>query len=177
MPNSRLPPSAALKHRRQTSLAPRPKHRERNLQRSQCEWVPTRECSEELMAFLQSRPMGGDGISVLLRSKRTQWLRPNRRPAQHQVHESPICPYLPQINMPCSTGKQFWHRRTNHLMKHADLSGRVHNLLSGGWPRRGLPSGRERRSCCKLVFSLPGWTDRSTHCVQDSVDVLEAEHR
>src|SRR5262245_7548864 len=39
------------------------------------------------------------------------------------------------------------------------------NLLSGDCPRCGAPCGCKRSSCCKLMFSLPGWTDRSTHCV------------
>ena len=40
-----------------------------------------------------------------------------------------------------------------------------------------MPGGRECRSCGKLVLSLPGWPNRTTHRVQERVDVLAAEHR
>ena len=40
-----------------------------------------------------------------------------------------------------------------------------------------VPCGRKRRGCRKLVFSLPRRPDRSTHRVQERVDVLAAERR
>src|SRR3954470_6554973 len=54
---------------------------------------------------------------------------------------------------------------------------RIRPPMLSGVPRRWMPCGRKRCSGREFVSGLPGWPDRSTHRVEERVDVLAAEHR
>src|SRR5262249_61848486 len=73
---------------------------------------------------------------------------------------------------------EYWHSAAGGRGSEAtDPSVSGEAGLSGGGPRRAPPYRRKRGSRRKLVFGLPRRADRSTHRVQEGVDVLAAERR